>query len=118
MKQLNKGYIVNICSIAALLSVPILDTYGATKAAVRSLTSTLRIECLLDGKNIQATTVMPTFLTTNKRAEEITNLGGIQHIFPLMDGKVVAKYVINGMLSGSREITVPSIYLYVYTLLE
>ncbi|XP_065370453.1 uncharacterized oxidoreductase SSP0419-like [Calliphora vicina] len=118
MKQINQGYIVNICSLAALFTFPILDIYGATKAAVRSLTSSLRIECLLEGKNIQATTVMPTFLTTNKRAEEITNLGGVQHSFPLMDGEVVAKYVINGMLSGSREITVPSIYLYVYQLLE
>ncbi|XP_037820339.1 uncharacterized oxidoreductase SERP2049-like [Lucilia sericata] len=118
LKELNQGYIVNICSLSALITSPLFNVYGATKAAIRSLSQALRTELILDRKNITVTTVMPTFLSTNKTVETIHNLTGLRHVLPTMEGEVCSKYAINGMLNGSREITVPCVMLYMYKLLE
>ncbi|KAI8128684.1 Retinol dehydrogenase 10-B [Lucilia cuprina] len=118
LKELNQGYIVNICSLSALVTSPLLSVYGTTKAAIRSLSSALRIEFILERKNITVTTVMPTFLSTNKTVEKIHILSGLGNLLPKMEGEVCAKYAINGMLNGSREIAVPSVMLYMYKLLE
>ncbi|KAM7344423.1 uncharacterized protein ACRADG_011163 [Cochliomyia hominivorax] len=119
MKELNQGHIVNISSIAALLPAPLLDVYAATKAAIIAMSRALRIELLLENKNVTVTTVMPSFLNTNKI---IKNLVGdyldFKSIFPFVDGDVMAKYVINGMLNGSREITGPNTILYAHKLLQ
>lgn len=118
MKELNQGYIVNIASVSALLPVPLFKIYGATKAAVRSYTSAVRMECLLERKNVTVTTVMPTFLSTNKRTTTAAQLCGLHNFLPVLEGEIVAKYVIDGMLSGRREFTVPLTLKTIYQLLE
>jgi NAD(P)-dependent dehydrogenase (short-subunit alcohol dehydrogenase family) len=56
------GLIVNLASIAGTLPTPGLATYGATKAAVISLTRSLNEE--LDGDGVRAIALCPGFVDT------------------------------------------------------
>lgn len=57
------GHIVNVASNAGIASLPEMSCYNVSKAAVISLSETLRIE--LVKKNIGVTAVCPTFFKTN-----------------------------------------------------
>jgi NAD(P)-dependent dehydrogenase (short-subunit alcohol dehydrogenase family) len=56
------GWIVNLASLAGTLPTPGLATYGATKAAVISLTRSLNEE--LDGDGVRAVAICPGFVDT------------------------------------------------------
>jgi NAD(P)-dependent dehydrogenase (short-subunit alcohol dehydrogenase family) len=58
----SRGWIVNLASIAGTLPTPGLATYGATKAAVISLTKSLNEE--LDGDGVRAIAICPGFVDT------------------------------------------------------
>jgi 3-oxoacyl-[acyl-carrier protein] reductase len=58
----SRGIIVNIASIAGTIPTPTLGAYGATKAAVISLTRTLNAE--LDDDGVRATAICPGFVDT------------------------------------------------------
>jgi NAD(P)-dependent dehydrogenase (short-subunit alcohol dehydrogenase family) len=58
----SRGWIVNLASIAGTLPTPGLATYGATKAAVISLTRSLNEE--LDSDGVRAVAICPGFVDT------------------------------------------------------
>jgi NAD(P)-dependent dehydrogenase (short-subunit alcohol dehydrogenase family) len=58
----SRGWIVNLASIAGTLPTPGLATYGATKAAVISLTRSLNAE--LDAAGVRAIAICPGFVDT------------------------------------------------------
>jgi NAD(P)-dependent dehydrogenase (short-subunit alcohol dehydrogenase family) len=58
----SQGLVVNLASIAGTLPTPGLATYGATKAAVISLTRSLNEE--LDGDGVRAIAICPGFVDT------------------------------------------------------
>jgi NAD(P)-dependent dehydrogenase (short-subunit alcohol dehydrogenase family) len=58
----SQGWIVNLASIAGTLPTPGLATYGATKAAVISLTRSLNEELAADG--VRAVAICPGFVDT------------------------------------------------------
>jgi NAD(P)-dependent dehydrogenase (short-subunit alcohol dehydrogenase family) len=58
----SRGWIVNLASIAGTLPTPGLSAYGATKAAVISLTRSLNEE--LDGDGVRAVALCPGFVDT------------------------------------------------------
>ena len=58
----SRGLIVNLASIAGTLPTPGLATYGATKAAVISLTRSLNEE--LDADGVRAVAICPGFVDT------------------------------------------------------
>jgi NAD(P)-dependent dehydrogenase (short-subunit alcohol dehydrogenase family) len=62
-KKQGWGHIVNVASSAGIVSLPEMSPYNATKAAVISLSETLRVE--LKGSNIGVTVVCPTFFKSN-----------------------------------------------------
>ncbi|XP_059225840.1 uncharacterized oxidoreductase SSP0419-like [Stomoxys calcitrans] len=110
MKELNHGHIVNISSASALLSFPTFGIYAATKVAVRRLTSMLRMEMMVLGHNITGTTVMPSFLDTNKHVEKLVKLNGLNEG---IKGDRVAKQIVEGMLNGEDELVIPSSISYI-----
>jgi len=69
------GHIVNIASIAGIASLPEMGSYSLTKAAVVSLSETLRSE--LSPKNIGVTVACPTYFRTNE-ADSFTSPDGRQ----------------------------------------
>jgi NAD(P)-dependent dehydrogenase (short-subunit alcohol dehydrogenase family) len=74
----SKGWIVNLASIAGTIPAPGLGAYGATKAAVISLTRTLNEELAADG--VRAIAVCPGFVDTPMA--EWTGLGSEEMIQP------------------------------------
>ena len=74
----SKGWIVNLASIAGTLPTPGLATYGATKAAVISLTRSLNEE--LDGDGVRAVAICPGFVDTPMA--EWSGLAGADMIQP------------------------------------
>jgi NAD(P)-dependent dehydrogenase (short-subunit alcohol dehydrogenase family) len=74
----SRGWIVNLASIAGTIPTPGLSTYGATKAAVISLTRSLNEELGADG--IRAVALCPGFVDTPMA--EWTGLASDQMIQP------------------------------------
>src|SRR6266852_7231063 len=74
----SRGWIVNLASIAGTLPTPGLATYGATKAAVISLTRSLNEE--LDADGVRAIAICPGFVDTPMA--EWSGLAGDEMIQP------------------------------------
>jgi NAD(P)-dependent dehydrogenase (short-subunit alcohol dehydrogenase family) len=74
----SRGWIVNLASIAGTLPTPGLATYGATKAAVISLTRSLNEE--LDADGVRAVAICPGFVDTPMA--EWSGLAGNEMIKP------------------------------------
>ena len=74
----SRGWIVNLASIAGTLPTPGLATYGATKAAVISLTRSLNEE--LDADGVRAVAICPGFVDTPMA--EWSGLAGNEMIRP------------------------------------
>ena len=79
LKRSSRGLLLNLCSASALYGQPTLATYGATKAAVKSLTEALDIEWRWDG--IRVRSLLPLFVSTEMvtrdgvRASSVASLG-------------------------------------------
>ena len=65
------GSIVNVASVAGLRASPMQGIYGATKAAVISMTKTLAFE--LGGQNIRANAIAPGLVETKFAAAIVAN---------------------------------------------
>ncbi|ACY17848.1 SDR family NAD(P)-dependent oxidoreductase [Haliangium ochraceum] len=63
MKARGRGYVLNVASMAGLVSVPTLAPYNATKAAVVALSESLYGEYQRHG--VQVSVLCPTFFATN-----------------------------------------------------
>ena len=62
LQRSGRGLLLNMCSASSLYGQPALATYGATKAAVRSLTEALDIEWR--GSGIRVRSLVPLFVDT------------------------------------------------------
>jgi short-subunit dehydrogenase len=77
--QRTRGPLLNLCSASALYGQPTLDTYGATKAAVKSLTEALDIEWR--GSGVRVRSLLPLFVDTEmvtrdgRQATSVAHLG-------------------------------------------
>ncbi|XXF77166.1 SDR family NAD(P)-dependent oxidoreductase [Myxococcaceae bacterium GXIMD 01537] len=63
LRQQGSGHVLNIASLAGLVSAPYLGPYNASKAAVVALSETLSIE--LQRANVGVTVACPLFFATN-----------------------------------------------------
>ncbi|XP_073846884.1 protein dhs-3-like [Musca autumnalis] len=111
IKELNRGYIINISSISAMYPSPFYNVYAATKSALCHLTSSLRIDLLQSKSNVKAITVCPSFLTTNKRVLELLKVLKIVNILANLNGQDVAECILEAMLRGDDELTLPRPFL-------
>ncbi|TDV51995.1 SDR family oxidoreductase [Actinophytocola oryzae] len=62
-KARRSGHLVNVASLAAIMNLPAMSSYNVTKAAVLSLSDTLRLE--LEPYGVRTTVVCPGFVRTN-----------------------------------------------------
>jgi NADP-dependent 3-hydroxy acid dehydrogenase YdfG len=62
-KARRQGHLVNVASLAAIMNLPAMSSYNVTKAAVLSLSETLRLE--LEPYGVHTTAVCPGFVRTN-----------------------------------------------------
>jgi NAD(P)-dependent dehydrogenase (short-subunit alcohol dehydrogenase family) len=89
----SRGAIVNVLSLAAFASVPVLPAYSISKAAAFSLSQSLR--ALLAGRGVSVHAVMPGPVDTDMvRALEI----------PKSSPESVARGIFDGVENGEEEI--------------
>jgi NADP-dependent 3-hydroxy acid dehydrogenase YdfG len=62
-KARGSGHLVNVASLAGIMNLPAMSSYNVTKAAVISLSDTLRLE--LEPYGVRTTVVCPAFVRTN-----------------------------------------------------
>ncbi|XP_037943713.1 17-beta-hydroxysteroid dehydrogenase 13-like [Teleopsis dalmanni] len=112
MKELNKGHVVAISSVAGLMPLVFSAEYTSTKYGVRGLMEVLRLELkIIKGcQNIRTTTVFPVFLDTNAAIlKKIQNINMSNIFLSIQSGEKVAKRIIQGLLRNEENITIPDL---------
>lgn len=102
-RQMKRGYILNIASIAAFQPGPFLAVYGATKAYIASFSMALGYELKKQGKNISVTTLCPGPVAT-----EFDSVAGTSFSLPSISAKRCAKEGLHGMFQKKR-LVIPSL---------
>ncbi|RYY89393.1 MAG: SDR family oxidoreductase [Chitinophagaceae bacterium] len=83
--------VVNMCSASALYGQPMLSTYSATKAAVRSFTEAMDIEWQRHG--IRVVDVLPLFVNTAMVTNEVSKMKTVQTLGVRLSADDVARTV-------------------------
>lgn len=83
--------VINMCSASALYGQPMLGTYSASKAAVRSLTEALDIEWQRHG--IRVVDVLPLFVNTAMVTDEVSKMKTVQTLGVRLSADDVARTV-------------------------
>jgi short-subunit dehydrogenase len=102
LRRRNEGLIVNIASLAAIHGVPYLAAYGASKAALASVSQSVRAELLPHG--IRVLVVYPGYIDTPLFENE-KRVGGARRPrgpYPGVQG--VVESVVRAMESGKQEL--------------
>lgn len=99
----NRGYILNVASSASFMpGGPLMSTYYATKAYVRSLTEAINYELKKQKSNVVVSVLCPGPVDTN-----FNNIAGVKFGVKALDAKFVAKYAIDEMLEKKKMIIIP-----------
>ncbi len=104
MRRSGGGAIVNVSSVAGRITTPYSGLYGATKAAVNSLTDALRLELEPDG--IVVTAVYPGYTATAFGENAIKEVEAPAPPSRLVRGapaSAVAKTIVRAVRRSSRE---------------
>jgi hypothetical protein len=99
MLKQNRGYILNVASLAAFTPGPLMSTYYATKAYVYSLTNAVAEEIRHSGRNVHISAFCPGPVDT-----DFNNRAGVSFGINPIDSKFAAYTAVRGMLKGKRVI--------------
>jgi NAD(P)-dependent dehydrogenase (short-subunit alcohol dehydrogenase family) len=78
LRRSRRGVLLNLCSASALYGQPALATYGATKAAVKSLTEALDLEWRRDGVRVRS--LLPLFVATGMVSRDAQGAASVGHL--------------------------------------
>lgn len=92
MKKQNKGYILNVASIAGFMPGPLMATYYATKAYVVRLTQAIYEELRKEKSKVSISVLCPGPVETN-----FNTVAGVTFSLSSMESSQVAKYAIDKM---------------------
>jgi short-subunit dehydrogenase len=121
LKQQRSGAIINISSLAGIVSVPYMSAYGATKHALNCISRAARLELAPYGVHVNSICPGPVQTEFNARAvwgAESMRLGG-NRMRGVTAGQV-ADAVWKGYCGNRREVVVPwsgNFLVYLYRLL-
>lgn len=108
-RRAGHGTLINISSVNAAAPQPYVGIYGASKAAIRALDESLRMELRLDGlqRDIHVCTVMPASIDTNLFQNSANYTGQeVQALEPVYDPAYVAKQIVKLARRPKRQIIV------------
>lgn len=100
MVEQDRGYILNVASIAGHMPGPLMDTYYATKAYVHRLSCGINEELRRDKINVKVGTLNPGPVKTN-----FNKVAGVKFNLSSLTSNYVAKYTVDMMLKGKTDIT-------------
>lgn len=98
----NRGYILNVASIAGFFSGPLMATYYATKNYVVSLTGAIYEELKRNNSNVKISALCPGPVDT-----EFNDVAQVKFSAEPLDSKTVAQQAVDGLLQGQLYI-IPS----------
>jgi short-subunit dehydrogenase len=78
LRRSGRGVLLNLCSASALYGQPALATYGATKAAVKSLTEALDLEWRAD--RVRVRSLAPLFVATEMVSRDAQDAASVGHL--------------------------------------
>lgn len=108
----NRGYILNVASMAAFAPGPLMATYYATKSYVLSLTESISEELKKNGSNVYIGCLCPGPVSTN-----FNNVANVKFNIKEMNSDKVAKYAIDKMFK-QKQIIIPGIKMKINYLLS
>ena len=91
----NKGYILNVASIAGFFSGPLMATYYATKNYVVSLTGAVYEELRHRGSNVKISSFCPGPVDT-----EFNSVAHVKFASNPIDSKTAATLALDGVMAG------------------
>ncbi len=98
MQEKNKGYILNVASVAGLMpGGPLMATYYATKSYVVSLTRSISEELKIKNSKVKISALCPGPVNTN-----FNNVANVKFSLQGLSSEYVAKYAIDQMLAGKK----------------
>ena len=95
MQKANKGYILNVASIAGFLPGPLMAAYYSSKSYVLRLSQSIREELKKQKSNVKISVLCPGPVNTN-----FNNVAGVKFALHSFTSEHVAKYAINKMLKN------------------
>lgn len=95
MEKKNKGYILNVASIAGFMPGPLMASYYSTKAYVVRLTQALREELNKEKSNIKLSVLCPGPVNTN-----FNNVANVKFKAKALSSEYVAKYTVDKLFKG------------------
>ncbi len=93
MLDSNQGRIVNVSSVAGLISLPLIGAYSASKYALEAVTDALRME--LWNMNIKVITINPGFVNTNINTVSKPKLDNVIEKKSSRFSEIYRKYMYN-----------------------
>lgn len=105
-RKQGRGVLVDVSSVVGVIAQPYTHAYGATKFAIRGLSSSLRQELALAGeRNIHVCTVLPASIDTPifERAANYTGRR-VQAMSPVYAPESVARAIVNLVRVPRREV--------------
>ena len=100
MVEKDKGYILNVASIAGHLPGPFISTYYATKHYVFNLSESINEELKKDRSHVRVGTLNPGPVETN-----FNKVANVKFNLSSLTSEYVAKYTVDRMLKGKTDIT-------------
>lgn len=100
MVEKDKGYILNVSSIAGHLPGPFMSTYYATKHYVFNLSESINEELKKDKSHVRVGTLNPGPVETN-----FNKVANVKFNLSSLTSDYVAKYTVDRMLKGKTDIT-------------
>ncbi len=106
LKETN-GVIINVASALADRAIPLLSTYSASKAAVKSFSDSLRMELRDSGANVDVVTILPSSINTPFYQWGPSKLGVRPHpVSVIYPPQLVAEAMVSAAQRPQREIFV------------
>ena len=100
MKKRDRGYLLNVASVAGLMpGGPLMATYYATKAYVASLTSSIAEELAYQGSRVKAFALCPGPVDT-----EFNDVAGVKFSLPGISARNCVQACLKGMQKGTTVI--------------
>jgi short-subunit dehydrogenase len=104
-RQGGGGTIINIASVLAEVSVPLLSTYCAAKHGVKGFDDSLRLELKHEQSGVNVTTIYPASMNTPFFEHARSKLGEMPRpIFPVYEPEVVAQAVVDSARHPKRDV--------------
>lgn len=108
MRAQGRGVLVNVASVAGIVAQPYAAPYAMSKAAVRSLGTSLRSELMLGGVDVDVVTVLPAAIDT-PFFQHAANYTGrkVRPMPPVYSAERVARAIVGAITRpGRREVIV------------